>query len=339
MGNDRRHGLYGNSQETTDTVFCLDAESGEELWKFSYPCKTYGTQHEGGPSATPALDADTVYIVSKGAQVFCLDLATGAKRWERAFTDTLQKLNAGYGVSASPIVGTDALFVNAGNAYALNKATGETIWTTPYLDEAFASPMLFDFKGTPALLCFNMGGVFIFKQSDGTQLAHFKSDWHGGLCGASPIVTGNKILLTCGGGIQLLEVGDDLQIKELYKLETLRNQQITPILFGDHLYGTNYADKRLMCIEFATGNLVWGQEGFGNCSLTIADGKLLIMSDIGELVLAEASPAGFRQLSQAQVLGGTCWTIPVLYDKKIYCRNSKGQTVCLDVSPAVATGH
>ena len=40
-----------------------------------------------------------------------------------------------------------------------------------------------------------------------------------------------------------------------------------------------------------------------------------------------------RELARAKVLDGMCWTMPVLADGRIYCRNSKGHLVCLDVSP------
>jgi hypothetical protein len=64
-----------------------------------------------------------------------------------------------------------------------------------------------------------------------------------------------------------------------------------------------------------------------------ADGKLIIMSDRGVLVIAEATPTAFKEISRAQVLGGHCWVCPVLCDSRIYCRNNGGNLVCLDVKP------
>ena len=61
-----------------------------------------------------------------------------------------------------------------------------------------------------------------------------------------------------------------------------------------------------------------------------ADGKLIVLSDTGTLVIAEASPTAFKPLAQAQVLGGKCWTTPVLSHGKIYCRNARGDLVCVD---------
>jgi len=63
----------------------------------------------------------------------------------------------------------------------------------------------------------------------------------------------------------------------------------------------------------------------------LADGKLIALGEKGELFVADASPQGFKPVSRAQVLGGKCWTAPVLADGRIYCRNAKGDLVCLDV--------
>ena len=63
-----------------------------------------------------------------------------------------------------------------------------------------------------------------------------------------------------------------------------------------------------------------------------ADGKLVVLADGGNLVIAEASPVAFKQLAQAKPLSGKCWTMPVLANGRIYARNNKpGELVCLDV--------
>ena len=66
-------------------------------------------------------------------------------------------------------------------------------------------------------------------------------------------------------------------------------------------------------------------------ALIAAGNKLIIQGAKGELVIAEASPEKLKPLARAQVLGGKCWTVPALANGRIYCRNSKGDLVCLDV--------
>jgi outer membrane protein assembly factor BamB len=69
----------------------------------------------------------------------------------------------------------------------------------------------------------------------------------------------------------------------------------------------------------------------GKGSLMLADGKLVILSERGKLVIADASPQEFKELASAQVLQGKCWTVPVLANGRIYARNAAGDLVCVDV--------
>ena len=64
----------------------------------------------------------------------------------------------------------------------------------------------------------------------------------------------------------------------------------------------------------------------------IADGKLIILSEDGKLIIAEASPEGFKELASKQILTYQCWTVPVLANGRIYARNTEGKLVCVDVS-------
>ena len=87
----------------------------------------------------------------------------------------------------------------------------------------------------------------------------------------------------------------------------------------------------LKCLDFATGDEKWAQPGFGNGGVVIADGKLIAFSGGGELMLAPATPTGFKPTARAQVLGGKCWTAPVLANGFVYCRNSRGDVVAVDL--------
>jgi outer membrane protein assembly factor BamB len=87
----------------------------------------------------------------------------------------------------------------------------------------------------------------------------------------------------------------------------------------------------LKCIEIATGKERWAEPNFGTGGAMIADGKLIAMRASGELMVAPVSPEGFKPISRAQVLGGKCWTTPVLANGRVYCRNSRGDIVCVDL--------
>ncbi len=62
-----------------------------------------------------------------------------------------------------------------------------------------------------------------------------------------------------------------------------------------------------------------------------ADGKLIVLGEKGKLVIAEATPDGYKELASAQILEGKCWTVPVLANGRIYARNAAGDLVCVNV--------
>jgi outer membrane protein assembly factor BamB len=84
-------------------------------------------------------------------------------------------------------------------------------------------------------------------------------------------------------------------------------------------------------MELSTGTVKWEKEGLGKASLMMADGKLIILSEKGELVIAEPSPSAYKEIARAKVQSGRCWTTPVLSNGRIYTRNAAGDVVCVDV--------
>jgi outer membrane protein assembly factor BamB len=56
-----------------------------------------------------------------------------------------------------------------------------------------------------------------------------------------------------------------------------------------------------------------------------------LLGNKGDLVVAKPSDKGLETIARAKVLGGKCWTVPVLANGLIYCRNAAGDLVCLDV--------
>ena len=79
----------------------------------------------------------------------------------------------------------------------------------------------------------------------------------------------------------------------------------------------------------------WSEKGFGQGTLVgTADGKLLVLSETGELSLVKANPEKFELLGRSQILGGKCWTAPVVANGRLYARNSAGDIVSVDVAPS-----
>ena len=110
----------------------------------------------------------------------------------------------------------------------------------------------------------------------------------------------------------------------------MKTQMSGCVLWQDHLYGFDQSD--LTCIDL-DGKRRWHVRDYDNGAVTIADGRLLIMSSDGELIVAPAQPDAYEELSKTEILdpeGARFWTVPILADGLIYCRSSLGALVCRD---------
>jgi hypothetical protein len=159
-----------------------------------------------------------------------------------------------------------------------------------------------------------------------------------GVNAADPVLDGELVFISSGygKGAALLKPGAGPEPELVWKSKVLRTQLNAAVLIGGYLYGGDgdASDKpALKCIAIADGKEQWSEPGVSVGALMAAEGKLIIMGDHGELVIAPASPKGFQPTARAQVLGGKCWTAPVLANGFIYCRNSRGDVAALAVRP------
>ncbi|MFV2065852.1 MAG: PQQ-binding-like beta-propeller repeat protein, partial [Pirellulales bacterium] len=322
-----------------DTVWCLDAETGAERWHYSYQCKRVAHLHEGGPAATPTVATGRVYTLSKEGHFLCLNAETGKLLWQNNVAEVLGIAMPEWGFSSSPLALGDLVVVEAGRLAAFEATTGKLVWQTAKHAPGYGSPVPFPIEGGLAVATLNNESLLIADALHGKILA--TSPWKTSheTSSTTPIVAGDTLFISTGynRGCELLRFdGQALQV--VYENKNMRNHMNTCVLWNGHLFGFdgNSSSRRnvtLNCIEHATGKKKWKRRGLGCGSLMLADGKLIILSDEGRLVVAEASPDAYTSIAEADILEGKCWTVPVLADGRLYARNAAGDLVCVDLRP------
>lgn len=319
-----------------DTVVCLDAASGKPIWQHSYPSELGDKFFEGGTTGTPTVDGDRVYTFSRWGDVFCLEAGTGKVVWSKNVQKDLQVRVPGWGFSGAPLVYGDAVILNAGEAgLALDKATGNVLWQSANKDAGYSTPYPCTLNGAPLVVVGSAKAYVAVDPKTGKGVWRVRWLTEYGVNAADPILDGDRLFISTGygKGAALVKVGGG-QPQDVWKSKVLRTQLNGAVLFNGHLYGVDgdtTEKASLKCIDFETGAEKWAQGGFGNGSVVIAGGKLIALSGGGELSVAPATPDGFKPVARAHVLGGKCWTTPVLADGRLYCRNWQGQVVCLDL--------
>lgn len=321
----------GNAKDS-DTIFCFDAKSGAELWKHSYPAPLDAKYYEGGTSATPTVDGDRVFTISKRGVLNCLNAADGKVVWTKNLQEELDAKIPEWGFAGSFLIEGDVAILNFGSAgTALDKKTGRVIWKSGTEVSGYSTPYPVELNGEKAVILALKQDIAAVRVKDGHELWRFPWKTQYDVNAADPILVGNKVFVSSGynhgGGVFDISKNPP---EKIWENKNMRNQLATSVLWEGHLYGMD--DNQLRCVSFDTGEVKWTEKSTGKGALILADGKLIIISERGELMVAPPSTNGFKPLARAQVVGGKCWTAPTLANGRVYVRTGAGDVVCVDVS-------
>ena len=324
---------FGN-KGNRDFALCIDADKGRQVWEHSYPC---AAARYPGPRSSPAVDDTSVYILSRTGVLSCLDRATGKPRWTQKLTTTLGAQPLHWGFACSPCIIGNSVIVNINNHGAgLSKRDGAKIWTSPPGKSGYASPVPCVHGGKPALAVFSPSALCGVDLQTGRRLWSYKWKTKHDANATDPLIAGNRAFVSTsyGRGCALLDISGEAP-KVLWQNKTMQTHTSTAVLIDKHIYGFSGDIRRgtpLLCLDIATGKTKWTQKIDGAGSLIAADGKLIVLTENGELVIVPASPAGYKELARAPIISDQkCWSSPVLANGRIYCRSNQGTLVCVDV--------
>ncbi len=321
-----------------DTVWCFDARNGTELWKYTYPAQLSPQWYEGGPGATPTVCSNRVFTISKWGDVFCFESGTGKILWARDLRQEGTKPNR-WGFAGSPLIWRNLVILNAGEAgTALDFLTGRTVWSNGTNPAGYASPLLLREGERELVLIFAAQHLVALEPGTGHERWRFpwKTDWDTN--NTDPLLWNDCIFITSfshGCGLLSLRSG---QPEAVYETKALFNNLSAALLLGDCVYGFSgeaKKDTEFRCVHLPTGTVKWSRKDPAFGSVIAAGNTALVLSETGELLAGDLTPAGFDIHARAKVVGGRCWTPPALANGCAYLRNAAGDLVCLDLRPGV----
>lgn len=323
--------------ENKDTVFCFDAAKGNVIWKHSYPAELGDKYYEGGTTGTATIDGDKVFWLSRWGDFFCFNAADGKIVWQRQIHKETGIRIPDWGFTGAPLVFGDSLIVNVGEAgMAVEKKTGKTIWQSANEDCGYSSPLPIERLGRTEVIVSNGKNYIALNPADGKEYWRMRWLTQYGVNASDPVVVGDKLFISTGygKGAALIKPAAEGDPEVIWKGRSLRTQLSPGVLVGKYIFGVDgdtTEKASLKCIEAETGVEKWKHANFGSGGIMVADGKIIALNAVGELMVAPAVAEGFKTTASAQVLGGKCWTVPVLANGFVYCRNSRGDIIAVDL--------
>lgn len=325
-----------------EVVESLDAVTGNGQWKFAYATEYVDGFGKGnGPRATPLIAGDRVYTLGAEGELHCLDLPSGKKVWRHSLAKEYQLPDNFFGIGTSPLLEGDLLLVNAGplggGVLAFHKETGKEVWRAKCEPASYASPLAATIDGTRHVFFFTVGGLVSVDPQNGA--IRFRKPWRSrnpaSVTAATPVVVNDQVFISAsyGTGAVLLRIHKDA-VEEIWRGDdVLSNHYNTSIHKDGFLYGCDGRQERvprLRCLELATGKVQWTRPGFGCATMILANGRLIALSEGGDLILLELSPESYKELARVHVLNKWCRAQIALADGRLYAHDDK-KLICWNV--------
>jgi outer membrane protein assembly factor BamB len=328
------------------SVLALSATTGDVIWKRDFSLTPF-TRHDFNSfaSATPAVDAERVYVVWNEPEHLMLTALShkGTQVWQRDFGAFVSQ----HGCGRSPIIcqgkvvlgneQDDAKFVKGStrsgksSIIAVDARTGKTLWETPRLNAvvSYATPSVYEPKSGKAALVFNSqgNGIYALAPETGKVIWEYEDAFDKRTV-SSPVIAGALVLGSCGSGgggnfVTAVKPGASGAKPELaYQLKQSMPYVPTGVAMGDLVW--LWSDAGIVsCIDAATGKIHYQERVGGNFfgSPVYVDGRLFCVSTSGELVVVEASDK-FNVLHRYP-LRETCHSTPAVALGRMFIRTEK----------------
>ena len=362
--NDRIATLYQTS--SGQHVICLDADTGRTVWQYRYDWPYEPAGVYPGPRATPTYWQGRLYFAGPRGTIGCLDAGRGRLLWQVNIRDRFGTSGTDFGYSCSPAVAEGLVILPVGGAgaslVALSAQDGSVVWKAGEDAASYTPAYPITFRGQRlvlgylqnALVCHNLlTGKLIWRRELSAGY-----DEHA----AWPIYREPYLWISSAfqGGSELLELtGEpDRPLRTVWTSRLMSNDIFSSVLVDDALYGFDLKEAQakthrpsrgqFRCIDFLSGRVNWSignatqrrelasvaedaGRRVGHATVLVADGKLILMNDTGELILARATKDRYEELARVTILGGEiCWTQPALNRGRLFVRN-QSRAVCVYV--------
>ncbi len=332
----------------SEVVECVRATNGAPVWRSESPTQyrdDFG--FEEGPRGTPSIDGGRVFTFGAEGALAAWSFEDGRKLWR---VETQKEFHVGkgfFGVACSPLVEGGAVILNVGGTegagvVAFEAESGRVRWKATQQGASCSSATAATVGGRRLVLVLGRTALVALDASSGRVLWEhpFRPRIQASVTAATPLVVAEQgtnalvfLSASYGAGAALLGISASGAKVVWSRDDVLSNHYGTSVQDSGSLIGFDGRQEQrchLRGVDWRSGKVLWSEDHFGAGTLLRAGGKLLVLGEGGELILAPAGAGKFQPLARAQILGSDCRALPALADGLFYARD-KRQLVCVDL--------
>ena len=319
-----------------EVVAAYDVQTGRELWTNAWNASFEESMGGDGPRATPTYHEGRVYALGAEGELRVLDAAKGTLVWRRNILSDNGAANLSWGMSAAPLIVDDTVVVLPGgtrgsSVVAYNKATGASgvegaerrsvvhLADARHARRRPADPRRHrhacrraDARQGHAVVGLPVEHVQRHQRRAADCLHAQRARSHFHVCVIRPWRRGVRARTLVGSG-------DRFQAKTIWENERMKNKFTSSVLHNGHIYGLD--ESILASVNAETGEQNWKGGRYGYGQLVLAGDHLVVLTEDGDVVLVNATPARHEEVARFSAIEGKTWNHPVIADGKLLVRN------------------
>ena len=289
-------------------------------------------QGRDGPRSTVRINDGKLYLYSAFGKLFCLDETTLGEVWTKDVLIDFDGQNIPWGFSESPLIIDEKLFISPGgatnNMIALNKNTGELIWSSPGEGtiSAYCSPQYIDDQSVPIVVTSMFDYIIAWNVNTGEKLWSFPRTSQYNNHPNTPLYYNNMIFSTTGDGapaVMLRLTNGGKNVEQVWQNDEVDTQIGGAVKTGNYIYASGHKNRYWFCIDWNTGITKYKIRDIAACNVIFADGLLYCYTERGTMNLVKPNPDKFELISSFNItLGdGPHFAHPVIHDGVLYIRH------------------
>ncbi len=339
--------LLGN-EGAEESVIALSAKDGSRVWSAKLGKVGHPEQNPSYPGArsTPTVDGKFLFALGSDGDLVCLEVAQGKEVWRKHLRNDFGGKYGEWAYSESPLVDGDKLICTPGGTnatlMALNKKNGEVIWKCAVpggSDASYSSVILAEFSKVKQYVQFLATGLVGVDAKTGKVLWRYEKTAKGSPAVIlTPLVADGMIysgaFRATSAMVKPVLKDGTFAVEEIYSGNKLPIGLGGIVKVGDSFYGSS--SQSAMCVDFKTGTVKWEERAIGPCSWLVADKRVYLHAESGEVALLEPSAEAYREKgrfspSNPPARGqAKAWAYPVVANGRLYIRE-QNSLWCYDV--------
>jgi len=325
--------IYITGDVGTDLIIFALNRSGEIQWKVKNG-RNWKNPYPGA-RACCVYSEDRLYNMNAHGRVVCLDAATGKEFWAVNILERFDAKNITWALSECMLVDGRNLIVTPGGKKALmaalDKRTGQTVWTTEPLSSdrtSHSSPILFRYAGRRLITNCSSAHGFGVDADTGKLLWTVPLKNPHGVNTSTPVYGSGIVYYVTpyaemGRAYRLVVESESVTAEHIWTsgLDTVTGGAV---LVDGTLFAAGYRESKWWFgVDWQTGKTKYELKDFTTGAAIYADGRLYCLDEKGYVGLLKPGPTSLEVVGRFALVNEKvrdAWTHPVLYDGRLYLR-------------------